>query len=227
MTIIAPVVTIDGPSSAGKGTLCAAMAKILHWHLLDSGAIYRVLALTAIHHQVALDSEDALMPLADHLDVCFMMKQGKLNIMLEGKDVSQVIRNDNIGNTASKIATFPLIRKVLLHRQRTFRIAPGLVADGRDMGTVVFPDAPVKFFLNASSEIRVQRRILQLQKKKLSVNIRGLLSEINERDNRDYDREIAPLIPATDALVLDSTCLSIDEMIAKAMAHVKHILTLP
>ncbi|WP_074013176.1 (d)CMP kinase [Candidatus Sodalis sp. SoCistrobi] len=226
MTVIAPVITIDGPSGAGKGTLCKALAETLQWHLLDSGAIYRVLALAALHHQVAIDSEEALVPLAAHLDVRFEVEQGQLNVVLEGEDVSQAIRNETVGNTASQIAAFPRVREALLRRQRAFRAAPGLIADGRDMGTVVFPDAPVKIFLDASSEERAHRRMRQLQEKGFSVNFERLLSEIKERDDRDRNRAVAPLMPAADALVLDSTRLTIDEVIAKALAHARQILAL-
>lgn len=226
MTVIAPVITIDGPSGAGKGTLCKALAEALQWHLLDSGAIYRVLALAALHHQVAIDSEEALVPLAAHLDVRFEVEQGQLTVVLEGEDVSQAIRNETVGNTASQIAAFPRVREALLRRQRAFRAAPGLIADGRDMGTVVFPDAPVKIFLDASSEERAHRRMRQLQEKGFSVSFERLLSEIKERDDRDRDRTVAPLVPAADALVLDSTRLTIDEVIAKALARTRQILAL-
>lgn len=150
MTAIAPVITIDGPSGAGKGTLCKAMAEALQWHLLDSGAIYRVLALAALHHHVDVASEDALVPLASHLDVRFVSTNGNLEVILEGEDVSGEIRTQEVANAASQVAAFPRVREALLRRQRAFRELPGLIADGRDMGTVVFPDAPVKIFLDAS-----------------------------------------------------------------------------
>ncbi|MGL9774759.1 MAG: (d)CMP kinase [Sodalis sp. (in: enterobacteria)] len=226
MTVIAPVITIDGPSGAGKGTLCKALAETLQWHLLDSGAIYRVLALAALHHQVAIDSEEALVALAAYLDVRFEVEQGQLSVVLEGEDVSQAIRNETVGNSASQIAAFPRVREALLRRQRAFRAAPGLIADGRDMGTVVFPDAPVKIFLDASSDGRAHRRMRQLQEKGFSVNFERLLSEIKERDDRDRNRAVAPLVPAADALVLDSTRLTIDEVIVKALAHARQILAL-
>lgn len=226
MTVIAPVITIDGSSGAGKGTLCKALAETLQWHLLDSGAIYRVLALAALHHQVAIDNEKALVPLAICLDVHFKVKQGQLNVVLEGEDVSQVIRNEKVGNIASQIAVFPHVRETLLCRQRAFRAAPGLIADGRDMGTVVFPSAPVKIFLDASLEERAHRRMRQLQEKGFSVNFKRLLSEIKRRDDRDRNRTVAPLVPAADALVLNSTRLAIYEMVAKALAHARQVLTL-
>ncbi|MEX0445994.1 (d)CMP kinase [Xenorhabdus sp. SGI246] len=227
MTAIAPVITVDGPSGAGKGTLCQALAEALDWQLLDSGAIYRVLALAAIHHQVNIRSEDSLVPLAANLDVRFVPANGKLRVILEGEDVSNEIRTETVGNTASQAATFPRVREALLRRQRAFRVAPGLIADGRDMGTVVFPDAPVKIFLDASAEERARRRMLQLQEKGFSVNFENLLSEIQERDFRDRNRAVAPLVPAQNALILNSTNMSIEEVIAKALSYVRNTLTLP
>ena len=224
MAVTAPVITVDGPSGAGKGTLCKALAETLQWNLLDSGAIYRVLALAALHHQVDIGSEEALVPLASHLDVRFVAEEGQLKVILEGEDVSNEIRNETVGNTASQAAAFPRVREALLRRQRAFREAPGLVADGRDMGTVVFPDAPVKIFLDASAEERAQRRMLQLQEKGFNVNFERLLSEIKERDARDRSRPVARLVPAADALVLDSTNMSIDDVIAKSLSYAHKIL---
>ncbi|AMO81961.1 (d)CMP kinase [Obesumbacterium proteus] len=226
MTAIAPVITVDGPSGAGKGTLCKALAESLGWCLLDSGAIYRVLALAALHRQVDITSEEALVPLAAHLDVRFVAQDGQLQVILEGEDVSNEIRTESVGSTASQAAAFPRVREALLRRQRAFREFPGLIADGRDMGTVVFPDAPVKIFLDASSEERARRRMLQLQEKGFSVNFERLLDEIKERDYRDRNRSVAPLVPAQDALMLDSTQMSIEQVIEKALAYAKQTLQL-
>ncbi|MGK2960152.1 MAG: (d)CMP kinase [Candidatus Malihini olakiniferum] len=225
MAVTAPVITIDGPSGAGKGALCKALAETLQWNLLDSGMIYRVLALVVLHHQVDISSEEALVPLASHLKVRFFAaEERQLKVILEGEDVSNEIRNETVGNTASQAAAFPRVREALLHCQRAFRDAPGLVADGRDMGTVVFPDAPVKIFLDASAEERAQRRMLQLQEKGFNVNFKRLLSEIKERDARDQSRAVAPLVHPADALVLDSTNMSINDVIAKSLSYAREIL---
>jgi cytidylate kinase len=197
------------------------MAEALQWHLLDSGAIYRVLALAALHHQVDIEAEEALVPLAAHLDVRFVSQEGELRVILEGEEVTGEIRTQDVSNTASRVAAFPRVREALLRRQRAFRDEPGLIADGRDMGTVVFPDAPVKIFLDASPEERAQRRMLQLQESGFSVNFDRLLAEIKERDDRDRNRAIAPLVPAADALVLDSTQLSIEQVIDQALEYAR------
>ncbi|GMQ46004.1 (d)CMP kinase [Vibrio sp. 10N] len=225
MSLSTPVITVDGPSGAGKGTLCMLLAEKLGYHLLDSGAIYRVLALAAIHHGVDLESEDALVPLAMHLDVQFVAEGDLVKVILEGEDVSGELRKEETGNAASKIAALPRVREALLRRQRAFNIEPGLVADGRDMGTVVFPEAPVKIFLDASAEERAQRRFKQLQLKGLDVRFDDLLSEIEERDYRDRNRAVAPLRPADDALVLDSTSLNIEQVLEKALQYIESKLT--
>ena len=221
MTEQAPVITVDGPGGAGKGTLCQLLAEKMQWQLLDSGAIYRVLALAALHHNVALDDEAGLVPLAAYLDVQFPIVEGHVKTILEGEDVSQAIRTEQMGNAASKVAAFPRVREALLRRQRAFRAAPGLIADGRDMGTVVFPDAQVKIFLDASAEERAQRRLLQLQEKGFDVSFDRLLSEIQARDDRDRNRATAPLKAADDALVIDSTHLSITQVLDKVLSHTK------
>jgi len=220
-----PVITIDGPSGAGKGTAAKIVAEQLGWHLLDSGAIYRVLAVATQHHNIGVDEEEPLIPIASHLDVQFEVQgdQG-VKVILEGEDVTKTIRLEEVGELASKIAAFPRIREALLRRQRAFRMTPGLVADGRDMGTVVFTDAPVKIFLTASAEERAQRRFQQLKEKGFDVNIGRLLEDIKARDERDQNRKVAPLVPAEDALIIDSTDLSIDEVVNKIFSFVNEKL---
>jgi len=219
----APVVTIDGPSGAGKGTISQLLAERLGWKLLDSGAIYRVLALAAIHHNVELDNEDSLTLLAAHLDVQFITGNGVhgIKVVLEGEDVSIDIRSQECSNSASKVAAYPRVREALLRRQRAFNEAPGLIADGRDMGTVVFPNTPAKIYLTASAEERAQRRYNQLQDKGFDVNIDCLLSEIKERDDRDTNRSVAPLVPAEDALIIDTSGIGIDEVLDIALTHIQ------
>ena len=216
-----PVVTVDGPSGAGKGTLCMLLANKLGFQLLDSGAIYRVLALAAIHHGVDLESEDALVPLATHLDVQFVAEGELVKVILEGEDVSGELRKEETGMAASKVAAFPRVREALLRRQRSFAIGAGLIADGRDMGTIVFPHAEAKIFLDASAEERANRRLKQLQDKGINVKFGDLLCEIQERDDRDRNRPVAPLRPADDALLLDSTTMTIDEVVGKALQYIE------
>ena len=216
-----PVITVDGPSGAGKGTLCMLLADKLGFHLLDSGAIYRVLALAAIHHGLDTESEDVLVPLATHLDVQFIAEGDLVKVILEGEDVSGELRKEETGMAASKVAALPRVREALLRRQRAFSAAPGLVADGRDMGTVVFPEAEAKIFLDASAEERASRRLKQLQQKGLDVRFDDLLSEIQERDDRDRNRPVAPLRPAEDALVLDSTSMNIEQVVEKALHYIE------
>lgn len=221
-----PVITIDGPSGAGKGTAARLVAEQLGWHLLDSGAIYRVLAVATQHHQLSIEEEEPLIPIAAHLDVQFEITgDGEGKVILEGEDVSHTIRTEEVGAIASKIAAFPRVREALLRRQRAFKVAPGLVADGRDMGTVVFIDAPVKVFLTASAEERAQRRFNQLKEKGFDVKIGRLLDDIRQRDERDQTRAVAPLIPAEGALIVDSTDLSIDEVVAKVLTFANGKLT--
>ena len=183
-----PVLTIDGPSGSGKGTVAQLIAKDLGWHYLDSGALYRVLAQASTKHGFELADETSVSTLAKNLDVVFLFKNGELEVLLEGQNVSTLIRSEQTGNAASKVAALPLVRSALLERQHHFRQLPGLVTDGRDMGTVVFPDAPYKIFLNASAEVRAQRRHKQLKEKGIRSNISVLITEISERDERDYNR---------------------------------------
>ncbi len=217
-----PVITIDGPSGSGKGTVAALLAGKLGWNFLDSGALYRLLAFAARNHGVDLTNEEALKVLAEHLDVQFgAARDGHgMVIILEGEDVTEAIRNETVGAGASQVAALPVVRTALLQRQKAFREAPGLVADGRDMGTVVFPDAPLKIFLTASAEERARRRYLQLKARGDDVNLTSLLEEIRERDERDTQRAVAPLKPAEDAIQLDSTTLSIEEVLQRILSEV-------
>jgi cytidylate kinase len=210
-----PVITVDGPSGAGKGTISVLLAKKLGWHFLDSGAIYRVLAIAAIHHQIPASDEAGLLPLASGLDVNFETLETSTRIVLEGEDVSDAIRTEEVGSVASQIASLPAVREALLRRQRAFKQSPGLVADGRDMGTVVFPQAQVKIFLTASAEERASRRFNQLKDAGHDVSILRLLDDIKARDERDANRSVAPLVPAEDALIIDSTHLSVNQVIEK------------
>ena len=222
MIPLAPVITIDGPSGSGKGTVAGRLAEHLGWKLLDSGALYRLLAFAAVNHGVALDNEDLLSQLAAHLDVQFVgATEGKAaRIVLEGDDVTQAIRNEDVAAGASKVAALPAVREALLQRQRAFQEFPGLVADGRDMGTVVFPDAPLKVFLTASAEERARRRYLQLKAKGDDVSLPRLLDEIRARDERDTQRAIAPLKPAADAIQLDSTELSVEQVLERIRSEI-------
>ena len=211
----APVITIDGPTASGKGTITRRLARRLGWHILDSGALYRLVALAAIKHNRLLDDAASLAPLAADLDVEFIAGEddAEMAVILEGEDVTHELRKETTGNGASRVAAVPEVRAALLERQRAFQESPGLVADGRDMGTVVFPDAMVKIFLTASAEERAQRRYNQLKDKGLGVTMRSLLDEIAERDQRDQQREASPLVAAEDAVVLDTSELTIDEVV--------------
>ncbi len=217
----ASVITIDGPSGSGKGTVSRLLAQKLGWSILDSGAIYRVLALAAMHHHIAPEDEEGLIPLAAHLDVQFVVEDLTQNpkIILEGEDVTGAIRNEEVGGIASKVASLPRVREALLRRQRAFKQLPGLVADGRDMGTVVFPSAEVKIFLTASAEERARRRYEELKAKGQDVKIAPLLEQIQARDDRDMNRAVAPLKPAEDALVLDTTDMAIDTVLDKVLEY--------
>lgn len=227
----APVVTVDGPSGAGKGTVSLALANRKGWHFLDSGAIYRVLTLASMHHHISTDDEDALVPLASGLDVNFETQtDGFSHIILEGEDVTQSIRAEEVGKSASQIASLPRVREALLRRQRAFRELPGLIADGRDMGTVVFPNADVKVFLTASAEERANRRYNQLlaagmlQEAERDVSIARLLTDIKARDERDSNRSVAPLVPAENAIVIDSTSMNVEQVIEKIEFYINEKL---
>ena len=224
----AQVITVDGPSGAGKGTVCLILARRLGFHYLDSGALYRALAVAAARHQVGADNIAALAVLAAHMDVSFAMERsdGEPLVMLEGENVTRQVRGEETGRQASRVAAIPEVRAALLRRQRAFAVAPGLVADGRDMGTVVFPDAQLKVFLTASPEERARRRHKQLIEKGESATLAELIEAVNERDERDRSRRIAPLRPAEGALCLDSTGQTIDEVVAAILAAAKERLAL-
>jgi cytidylate kinase len=221
-----PIITIDGPSGSGKGTLCKLLADRFGYHLLDSGALYRLVALAAEHHGVSPENELAVADIAGCLDVQFKAKGDDVQVVLEGEDVSLAIRTEACGMHASKVASLTLVRKALQDRQRAFAELPGLVADGRDMGTVIFVDAPVKVFLTASAQIRADRRYKQLKSKGLDASLSDILMDIQQRDERDESRTTAPLKPAEDALVIDCTHMSITDVEQKIIAfiHGKGIL---
>ncbi|HVN99412.1 MAG TPA: (d)CMP kinase [Steroidobacteraceae bacterium] len=212
----APVVTIDGPSGAGKGTISRELAGRLHWHLLDSGALYRLVAYAGQAAGLAADDRDGHAGLAGQLDIRFGSRpDGGEQIWLAGVDVTQGIRSESAGMGASRVAAWPEVRAALLARQRGFARPPGLVADGRDMGTVVFPSAPLKIFLVATAEERALRRYNQLKGKDSAVNLAALSREIAARDQQDSTRPVAPLVPAADAVVVDSTGLSIADVLER------------
>ena len=217
-----PVIAVDGPSGAGKGTISHMLADTLGWHFLDSGALYRVTGQACLMEGVSWDDHPAVTEVARHLDVSFTTAaNGEVLVACKGVDVSRAIRTEEGGRGASTVAAIPEVRRALLQRQREFRRAPGLVADGRDMGTVVFPDAPLKFFLTASAEERALRRYKQLIAKGESVSLPRLLEDIEERDARDSSRVVSPLVPAEDAVVIDSTAIPIAEVFQQAMRKVK------
>ncbi|MCC2595248.1 (d)CMP kinase [Pusillimonas sp. MFBS29] len=212
-SVSVPVITIDGPTASGKGTIAHRVARHLGWQALDSGALYRLTALAAQQQGVDASDEQAVAQVALQLDVAFQADQ----VLLAGIDVSSLIRQESVGNLASKVAAYAPVRQALLERQRAFRIAPGLVADGRDMGTVVFPDAPLKIFLIADVQSRAERRCKQLKEKGFSANLTGLLEDMRARDARDCSRTNAPLVAAPDAKTVDSSQLSIDETVGQVL----------
>jgi cytidylate kinase len=223
MSAIIPVITIDGPTASGKGTVAQRVASALGWGVLDSGALYRLTALAVQQQAIDPDNDSAVANVAATLDVQFRLGQ----ILLGGQEVSELIRQEHVGNLASRLAPNPKLRAALLSRQRAFRLAPGLVADGRDMGTIVFPDAQVKIFLIADVQARAQRRAKQLIEKGISANLEDLLADMRVRDARDTQRSVAPLIAAKDAHVVDSSTLTIDQTVQSILDLWSRFLSTP
>ena len=218
-----PVLTLDGPSGVGKGTVASIIAQKLDWHLLDSGAIYRAFAIVASNNDIKIDDIDGLLKLANNFDISFKLNSNHepLDVYLNNVEVSSELRTEKTAALASQFAKIESLRKTLLVKQRQFKKLPGLVADGRDMGTVVFPDAPFKVFLTAEVSERAKRRLKQLQESGIAGNISHTLAEVQKRDERDVNRQHSPLKPAKDALVIDTTNLTINEVIAKVMVLIK------
>jgi cytidylate kinase len=223
MSAAIPIITIDGPTASGKGTVAQRVASALGWGVLDSGALYRLTALAVQQQAIDPENEAAVAEAGATLDVQFRSNQ----ILLGGQDVSEVIRQEHVGNLASRLAPNPKLRAALLSRQRAFRLAPGLVADGRDMGTIVFPDAQVKIFLIADVQARAQRRAKQLIEKGISANLEDLLADMRARDARDTQRSVAPLIAAKDAHVVDSSTLTIDQTVQSILGLWSRFLSTP
>ena len=219
-----PVIAIDGPSGSGKGTVCRILAERLGWHLLDSGALYRLTALAGAARQLDPADEPGHAAVAAGLDARFEVNEaGGERVLLDGRDVTRELRAEVTGNMASVVAVMPAVRAALLERQRAYAVAPGLVADGRDMGTVVFPSAGLKVFLTASAGERARRRYNQLKEKGLAANLAGLSQEILERDRRDSARSVAPLRPAADAVVIDSTGITVDDVVSRILVLARDV----
>ena len=212
-----PVITIDGPSGSGKGTIAQNVASQLGWNILDSGSLYRLTALACIQEEIDFEDEASVEGIARNLPVSFNSTQQGLKILLKNEDVSDAIREENIGMAASKVAALGGVREALLERQRAFVSEPGLIADGRDMGTTVFPQAGLKIFMTASCEERAQRRYKQLKEKGISVSLAALVADLKARDEQDSNRSISPLKPADDAIVIDSSDMTIEQVTQKVL----------
>ena len=217
-----PVIAVDGPSGTGKSTLCSHLAHFLRWHLLDSGALYRAIALITQERGIAFDDEAGLADVAKSLKLVFQPDHlGRYAIMLANREISQALRTEQFGDIASRLAAYPAVRHVLLAKQREFLVPPGLIADGRDMGTVVFADAQLKIYLTATAEIRAQRRYKQLKQSGFKVNLAQLMADIRKRDSRDSKRLASPLRPASDAIVVDTSEMHTDDVIWRVKSLVK------
>ena len=210
-----PVITLDGPGGSGKGTVCLRLAGKLGWHILDSGSLYRLTALEALQNNA--DDESQLIEIAEKMEIDYVPDDGRLKVLLQGRDVTDAIRAEQVGARASEIAAIAGVRQALLQRQRAFARPPGLLADGRDMGTVVFPRAKLKIFLTASPEERAKRRYKQLKEKGIDANLPELVAELQARDKRDSERSVAPLKAADDAIILDTTEMNIDDVVNRVL----------
>lgn len=217
---LAPVITIDGPSGTGKGTVSLLLANKLHWHYLDSGFLFRVIAYAALEQNVSIEDEIQLVVFAKTLDIQHLEGKAGPTTLLNNQDVTNAIRSEPCGNAASKIGVFPAVRQYILEKQREFRIWPGLVTDGRDMGTVIFPDAQYKFFLQASAGERAKRRFNQLKKKGIPASIDQILQDLIQRDTRDKERGVAPLRPAPDAILIDTTELTVQQVLDRIIEEI-------